>query len=76
MLNVGWPVGMGQRQNPYLQIPLHEKYHTGSFGIDAGVGVTSWESQLGTQVALLDETEELLGYDIWDLARAHENPSN
>lgn len=76
MLNVGWHVGMGQRQNPYLQIPLHERYHTGRFGIDAGVGVQTWEGQLGTQVALLDETEDLLGYNIWDLARAYENQSD
>ena len=40
------------------------------------MGVQTWEGQLGTQVALLDETEDLLGYNIWDLARAYENQSD
>ncbi len=76
MKDVGWHVGMAQRQNPYLQIPLHEKYHVGSCGIDSAMGVQTWEAAFGTQADHLDSTNELLGYsiDIWTLARTYENP--
>lgn len=64
MLSAGWPVGMGQRQNPFLQIPLHEMYHTGSYGIDSGLGMTveKWEAMFGTQIDLLDWVESQLSY--------------
>ncbi len=71
MKDVGWHVGMGLRQNPFLQIPLLAKYHTGSFGIDAGVGVLSWERLFGTQVEWLEWVDDHLAYpvSIFELAR-------
>lgn len=76
MKDVAWHVGMGQRQNPFLQIPLHVKYHVGDCGIDSGMGVQTWEAAFGTQVDHLHSMTEQLGYsiDIWSLARAYENP--
>lgn len=68
MKSEGWHVGTGQRQNPYLQIPLHAKYHLGSFGVDAGLGVETWESHFGAQTDLLDWVRSQLGYDVWTLA--------
>jgi hypothetical protein len=61
----GWHVGMGQKQNPFLQIPLNEKYHTGLMGIDSGYGVVSWEAVFGTQVEHLEWVNEQLEYDIY-----------
>lgn len=69
---LGWHVGMGQRQNPYLQIPLHEKYHTGVFGIDGGLGVIRWEGGFGSQVSHLEWVIGQLGYDVFELAREWE----
>jgi hypothetical protein len=60
----GWHVGWGQRQNPFLQLPLHEKYHTGSCGIDAGVGVLTWEHRYGAQWDHLKELDGLLDYPL------------
>ncbi len=60
----GWHVGMGQRQNPFLQIPIHERFHTGNFGIDSGYGVLSWEKDFGTQWSYLAELDRILPYDL------------
>jgi len=67
---VGFPVGMGQRQNPFLQIPLHADYHTGDFGIDSGMGmwVDRWEDTFGTQLSHLAWVEQRLGYNLAELA--------
>jgi len=54
--------------NHFLVIPLAEKYHTGEFGIDAGMGVRTWEMIFSTQVAHLCWVNEQLDYDIFDLA--------
>lgn len=64
----GWHVGMGQKQNPYLQIPLHTLYHTGDFGIDSGLGVITWEKRYGTQWEHLQWVNDQLHYDIFQLA--------
>jgi hypothetical protein len=64
--------GEGQRQNHFLVIPLAEKYHTGDFGIDTGMGVfkgvRDWESVMGAQVYWLKWVNKRLDYDIFDLA--------
>jgi hypothetical protein len=64
-----WHVGMGQKQNPFLQIPLNAHYHTGNMGIDTGVGVITWERTFGTQMEHLAWVNDQLDYDIWDQAR-------
>ena len=66
----GWHVGTGQRQNPFLQIPLHHQYHVGNFGVDYGVGVITREEQFGTQLSLLNWVDEELDYpmSIWEMA--------
>jgi len=65
---LGWGVGVGQKQNPFLQIPLNGEYHVGSNGIDYGYGVESWEQAFGTQVQLLERVNAELPYDIWEQA--------
>jgi hypothetical protein len=64
--------GMGERSNPFYQIPLWAKYHVGEFGIDTGMGeiksVEQWEKRFGTQVQHLEEVNEALDYDIWGQA--------
>lgn len=68
-----WHVGMGQRQNPFLQIPLvPELHYAGPEAIDGGIGVQSWEARWGTQVEHLEWVAEQLGYDILALARVWE----
>jgi len=61
--------GMGERSNPFYQIPLWAKYHVGEFGIDTGMGeiksVEQWEERFGTQAGHLEEINEALDYDIW-----------
>ena len=60
-----WHVGMGQKQNPFLQIPLNEKYHVGDLGIDSGYGVKSWERDFGTQMEHLAWVNDQLPYNIF-----------
>jgi hypothetical protein len=73
----GWHVGMGQRQNPYLIIPLAAEFHVGNHGIDYGMGVKTWEETFGTQEDFLDVVSGLLrtrfNYpkDVWELAEAY-----
>ena len=69
MKEAGWHVGMGQKQNPWLQIPLHEHYHTGGYGIDSGTGVQTWENYFGTQTEHLQWVNEQLPYDIFEQAK-------
>jgi hypothetical protein len=38
--------------------------------IDGRLGVREWERMLGTQAAYIDQLCSMLGYDVWDLARA------
>ena len=64
-----WHVGVAQKQNPWLQIPLDVRYHTGDFGIDSHIGVVTWERTFGTQMEHLIWVNEQLGYDIWDKAK-------
>ena len=55
-----WHVGMGQKQNPFLIIPLHADYHVGDHGIDYGIGVKDWEYQYGTQAEHLLRLDSVL----------------
>lgn len=71
MKEFGWAVGMGQKQNPFLQIPLHAHYHVGDMGIDR-IGVETWETWYGTQVELLAEVNKQLPYDLWEYAQSWE----
>ena len=66
---IGGNPGMGQRSNPFYQIPLWAKYHVGRFGIDTGMGeiksVEQWEERFGTQMDHLKEINEALDYNLW-----------
>ena len=73
MAESGWAVGMGQKQNPFLQIPLNAHYHVGDMGIDYGVGVLTWELRFGKQMELLEEVNQKLPYNLWEEARAWED---
>lgn len=70
--DLGWHVGIAQKQNPFLQIPLMDEYHTGNCGIDSGYGVNSWEKDFGTQVEHLQWVNDQLPYDIFMLAERWE----
>jgi hypothetical protein len=65
---------VGQKQNPFLQIPLHAEFHVGRRGIDYGMGVETWERNYGEQIQHLREVDCLLGYEesIFTLARLWE----
>jgi len=67
-----WHVGVSQKQNPFLQIPLSWMYHIGDHGIDSGMGVETWEERYGTQMSKLDWVNNQLPYDIWEQARIWE----
>ena len=67
MKDMGWHVGMGQKQNPFLQIPLKDDYHIGDMGIDR-IGVQTWEKQFGTQMDHLMWVNDQLPYDIFKQA--------
>lgn len=65
--------GMAQKACPYLQIPLHVDYHTGTFGVDTGMGiikgVVEWEREFGSQADMLKEVSGLVGYDVIQSAK-------
>ena len=67
--NPGW----AQKQNPFLQIPLHIDVHVGPRGIDGSLGVIYWEGLYGSQVEMLHEVNSLLPYDIFEQARLWQN---
>jgi hypothetical protein len=65
MKQLGWHVGVGQKQNPFLQIPLKAEYHVGDMGIDSGMGVETWEERFGTQWDHLTWVNDQLGHNIF-----------
>jgi len=68
-LGPGFPnPGMAEKNNPFLQIPLLLRYHTGSMAIDGSMGVETWEEIFGKQVDFLIEVNGQLEYDIWEQA--------
>ena len=60
--------GMGERNNPFFQIPILLKYHVGPMGIDGSTGVVEWERTFGSQVGFLHEVNGQLEYDLWEQA--------
>ena len=56
---------MGQKQNPFMQLPLSAEYHTGNMGIDSGMGVLSWEEKFGAQWDHLIWVNDQLPYNIF-----------
>ena len=68
--------GIGQRANPFFQIPIHARFHVGEFGVDHGQGsykgVVAWEDQFGKQTELLNDVNGRLDYDLWEQARLWE----
>lgn len=52
-----------------LVLPLKADLHIGDDGIDYGVGVLTWEGWFGTQIEHLEEINDLLPYDIFELHR-------
>lgn len=68
-----WHVGMGQKQNPFLQIPLNATYHVGDCGIDSGYGVETWEKHFGTQMEHLSWVNDQLPYNLFAEAVMWEN---
>jgi hypothetical protein len=65
MKDMGWHVGMGQKQNPFLQIPLKHTYHVGDLGIDSGYGVERWEKDFGRQWDHLIWVNDQLPYNLF-----------
>lgn len=65
MKDMGWHVGMGQKQNPFLQIPLKDTYHVGDLGIDSGYGVERWEKDFGRQWDHLIWVNDQLPYNLF-----------
>lgn len=54
--------GISVKTNPFLQIPLNHRYHTGQFNPEA-MGMVTWEKRFGTQMSHLGRLEDLLGYN-------------
>ena len=67
MADEGHHRGLSEKSNPFFQIPLNHEYHTGRFNPEA-IGIRTWESLFGTQVAHLQTVSDLLGYDVFELA--------
>lgn len=61
--------GMGERNNPFLQIPLFIDYHVGPRGIDGSLGVDTWEAMYGHQLDFLAEVNMQLPYSLWEQAK-------
>lgn len=56
--------GMSIKTNPFFQIPLNHKYHTGKFNPEA-IGMPTWEQKFGRQIDYLHYLEGLLGYNVF-----------
>lgn len=73
MKDRGFHRGKSQKISDWLTIPLAEIYHTGKFGIDAGMGkysgVLTWEKQFGKQADFIDKLCEITSIDLWERAR-------
>lgn len=71
--------GVGQKQNPWLVIPLHPRLHYGQDGIDSGMGetkgVAAWEQRHGKQIDYLRKVRDQIlkrhNYDIFERAREY-----
>lgn len=69
--DLGFHRGGSQKTNDYLQIPLCWELHLGPMNPEA-IGILTWESTVATQVELLNQVSELLGYDVIEYARDYE----
>ena len=68
-LGYHWQPGMAQRQNHWLVLPLSPALHRGRFGLDTHPGgVTGWERMYWSQMVLLRELSDELGYDVIERA--------
>lgn len=56
--------GAAVKTNPFFQIPLTHKYHTGQFNPEA-IGMVTWEEKFGRQLDYLQGLEQLLGYNVF-----------
>lgn len=72
MREEGWHVGIGQRQNPFLCIPLCAQLHVGDQGIDGGTGVLTWERMYGRQMNHLRALNICFDYDLFEQANSWE----
>ena len=71
MKDTGYHSGMALRGcGEALIIPLKADFHIGNDGIDSGVGVLTWERWHGTQMDHLNEVNNQLDYDIYELHEA------
>lgn len=68
LADIGINRGASQRPNDFLVIPLAFDFHVGNQGIDAGVGVRTWEQRYGTQVDHLKRVCKRLGVNLFELA--------
>ena len=59
--------GVGRKPSDFLVIPLCPDLHTGDRGIHI-IGVKTWEDRFRPQILLLDWVNDLLPYDLWELA--------
>lgn len=61
--------GKGAKVSDWLQIPIAERYHTGQFGIDNGMGIYKtkemWEAAFGKQSDFLIRLSRQLGYNVF-----------
>ncbi|MCF6327569.1 MAG: hypothetical protein L3J21_09805 [Devosiaceae bacterium] len=65
MKDVGVHRGKGQKVSDWLIIPLDWDLHTGSLGIDSGMGVLTWEKRFGKQVHFIDMVSIALDVNVW-----------
>ncbi len=70
--------GVSQKPSDWLVIPIHERYHTGKFGIDSGHpyygDAEMWEREFGSQVGMLTRVCDHVGYDVFELAGLKDSP--
>lgn len=64
----GIHVGTGQKNNHWLQIPIHLEIHVGPQGIDGNIGVAAWEERWGTQFDMLCEVSRRAGFNVFKRA--------
>ncbi len=65
MKEYGFHRAMGKKPSDWLVIALPEDLHTGSQGIDSGMGVITWEAKYGGQHQALEWVCEQLGFDVF-----------
>lgn len=63
-------IGISQKQNDALQIPLHADWHVGKHRIDGSLGysIDDWEERWEPQTELIWRVGVTLGYNLWALA--------